>query len=211
MPERRGLPRVRPPRRVLPASAERKLTPRQREILDALEALTVEEGFAMLTMAQLAARVNCSLRTLYELAPSKDELLLAAVDRRLHRIGRHAMDAIAPTMDPLEALRAYLHAAHLAVGPTTEALARDLASIRGATAVLQGHGNYVIAVTETLLEEAIAAGQIPPNDTKALALVLGGVGAFFSRPRVVPLLSTSPAATADRLVDLIVAGLRASP
>ena len=46
-------------------------------------------------MAQLAARVNCSLRTLYALAPRKDALLLMVIDRRLHRIGRAAMAAIA--------------------------------------------------------------------------------------------------------------------
>ena len=67
------------PAPLLPAAAERALSDRQREILDALEALAVHEGFARLTMAQLAARVNCSLRTLYGLAPRKDALLLMVI------------------------------------------------------------------------------------------------------------------------------------
>ena len=51
-------------------------------------------GFATLTMAELAARLNCSLRTLYALAPSRDELVLVVVDRNLWRVGRAARDAV---------------------------------------------------------------------------------------------------------------------
>jgi len=123
---RRTFAGVPAPRPLLPPEAERRLTPRQREILDELEAINLEEGFGDLTMAEIAKRVNCSLRTLYGLAPRKDELVLMIVDRRLHRIGRAAMAAIEPEMDPLQALRAYLHAATTALGPTTESLAREL-------------------------------------------------------------------------------------
>ncbi|MCH2220040.1 MAG: hypothetical protein MK097_06920, partial [Dechloromonas sp.] len=45
---------------------------------------------------------------LYGIAPSKDELLLVVVDRRLRRIGRSALEAMDSEMSPLDALRAYL-------------------------------------------------------------------------------------------------------
>ena len=101
----RAIARVPAPQPLLAPEVERALSDRQREILDALEALAMQDGFAELTMAQLAARVNCSLRTLYALAPRKDALLLMVIDRRLHRIGRAAMAAIEPEMDALTALR----------------------------------------------------------------------------------------------------------
>ena len=198
---------VRAPRPLLPSDVERALSNRQREILDALEALAMQDGFAALTMAQLAARVNCSLRTLYALAPRKDALLLMVIDRRLHRIGRAAMAAIEPDMDALTALRAYLEAATVAVAPTTEAFARKLATVPGAEELTNAHANYVTAVTERLLERAVAERQIEPVDTGALALVLGGMGAFFSRPAVLPRLQGSPKATSDAILAIVLRGL----
>jgi AcrR family transcriptional regulator len=199
--------RVRAPRPLLAPEVERALSERQREILDALEALAVQDGFAELTMAQLAARVNCSLRTLYALAPRKDALLLMVIDRRLHRIGRAAMAAIEPEMDALTALRAYLEAATIAVAPTTEAFARKLATVPGAEELTRAHANFVTAVTERLLARAVAEQQIEPVDTGALALVLGGMGVFFSRPAVLPRLQASPKATSDAILAIVLRGL----
>jgi len=198
------------PRPLLPAEVERRLSDRQREILDALEAYAVQDGFAALTMAQLAARVNCSLRTLYALAPRKESLLLMVIDRRLHRIGRAALTAIEPGMDALTALRAYLEAATTAVAPTTEAFARQFAAVPGAARLTQAHANYVTAVTEQLLERAVAERSIAPVDTRALALVLGGLGAFFARPRVLAQLAGSPKTTADAILAIVLRGLAAS-
>ena len=59
------------PRPVLDRERERQLTDRQRELLDHLGRM-FDEGFADLTMAELARRLNCSLRTLYALASSRD-------------------------------------------------------------------------------------------------------------------------------------------
>ncbi|TFG94154.1 MAG: hypothetical protein E4H11_07285, partial [Myxococcales bacterium] len=49
---------VRAPKPLLAPEAERQLTPRQREVLDELEDLVVHGGFAELTMAEIAARLN---------------------------------------------------------------------------------------------------------------------------------------------------------
>ena len=101
---------VRRPRPVLDRARERRLTERQRELLDHLGHM-FDEGFADLTMAEIASRLNCSMRTLYALAPSRDELVMIVIDRNLWRIGRSAQQAIAEDMAPLDALRAYLEAA----------------------------------------------------------------------------------------------------
>ena len=119
------------PRPVLDRERERRLTDRQRDLLDQLGAM-FDEGFAELTMAEIAARLNCSLRTLYALASSRDELVLIVVDRNLWRVGRSARSAIDPGMPPLNAIRRYLSAAHVAVMNTTEPFARDLASVPAA-------------------------------------------------------------------------------
>ncbi len=203
------VPGVRAPKPLLSREAERQLSARQLEVLDQLEAELVRETLADLTMAEIASRVGCSLRTLYGIAPSKDELLLTVVDRRLHRIGRAAIEALDESLPPLDALRAYLQAAHEAVAPETVTLSADLAKVAGAARLLSGHESYLIAVTQSLLDRAVAEGQIAPVDTAAVAHVLGGLGRDFARPEVAEIAEASPKETADALSELILQGLLA--
>jgi AcrR family transcriptional regulator len=201
---------VRAPRPLLAPDMERRLTERQRELLDSLENLVVRGGLAELTMAEIAARVNCSLRTLYGIAPSKDELVLAVVDRRLHRIGRAAIGSLDATLQPLEALRRYLAAVNEAVRPTTAEFVRDFADVPGARKLFDAHEGYVIAVARSLLDRAVAERQISAVDTAAVAHVLGSLGREFSRPEVMPSIAGSPKDTADALAAIILRGLAAN-
>ena len=208
LPERLRLPGVRAPKPLLAPAAERRLTPRQREVLGALEDLVVRGGFAELTMAEIAARLGCSLRTLYGISPSKDELVLVVVDRRLRRIGRRAIAALDAQGPPLAALRAYLRTANEAVQPTTVAFAREFADVPGAQRLLDAHEGYVVAVTRSLLERAVAEGDIARVDSGALAHVLGGLGREFARPEVAATLVVgTPKETADAITELILRGL----
>jgi AcrR family transcriptional regulator len=202
----RRLRAVRRPRPVLGRGRERALTERQRELLDHMEHLFAN-GFAGLTMAGLAARLNCSLRTLYALAPSRDELVLIVVDRSLWRTGRVARDAIGDDLAPLDAVRAYLEAATVAVSGWTEAFARDLAAVPAAQQLAGEHNEYLFAVTRTLLDLAVERGDIPDVDTAAVSRVLAGLGGFFSRPDIIPTLRSSPKEAADGVVDLVLRGL----
>ena len=206
----RRLRAVRRPRPVLGRGRERALTDRQRELLDHMEHLFAN-GFADLTMAGLAARLNCSLRTLYALAPSRDELVLIVVDRSLWRTGRVARDAIGDDLAPLDAVRAYLEAATVAVSGWTEAFARDLAAVPAAQQLAGEHNEYLYAVTRTLLDLAVERGDIPDIDTAAVSRVLAGLGGFFSRPNIIPTLRSSPKEAADGVVDLVLRGLLSLP
>jgi AcrR family transcriptional regulator len=203
----RRLRAVPPPRPVLARSRERKLTERQRGLLDQLST-AFDEGFADLTMAEVAARLNCSLRTLYALAPSRDELVLIVIDRNLWRIGRTARAAIAPGMAPLDAIRAYLHAATLTVSNTTEAFSRDLAAIPGGDRLAHGHNEYLFALTRTLLDLAVEQGDITSVDTAAVARVMAGLGRQLTQPDVIPTLRWPPKRAADTILEIILRGLQ---
>jgi AcrR family transcriptional regulator len=187
----------------------RRLTDRQRDLLSQLGALFAE-GFADLTMSEIAGRLNCSLRTLYGLAPSRDELVLTVVDTHLWRIGREAMAAIDPAMAPLDAIRAYLAAATVAVSGTTQAYSRDLASMPAARRRNGDHADYVVAVTRTLLDLAVEQGDIAPVDTAAVARTLANLAQDFISPEVMATLRSSPKVAADGVVDIILRGLAAT-
>lgn len=197
------------PEPLLDHDQETVLSDRQRELLAQLEDL-VNEGFERLTMAEIASRLNCSLRTLYELAPSRDELVLLVLDRSLFRIGHAARAAIKGLDDPLEAVRAFMSATNVAVAEWTEEFARDIVTVRPAQRLAERHENHQLEVTKALLDQAAASGQIDPGvDTTAVARTIVGLGRQFFHRRVRRTISTTPKAAADQVVDLIIAGLRA--
>jgi AcrR family transcriptional regulator len=205
---RHRLASVPRPRPVLDRERERMLTDRQRELLDRMEHLFAG-GFADLTMAELASRLNCSLRTLYALAPSRDELVLICVDRQLWRIGRMAREAIVDDLAPLEAIRAYLEAATLAVSGWSDAFARDLARMPAAQGLAAAHTAYLFEVTRSLLELAVERGDVAADvDTAAVAWTLAGLGRFFARPDVIHTLASSPKQAADGVAEIVLRGLQ---
>ena len=200
-------PGVRAPRPLLSPETERRLSARQRELLDDLEELVTTKGQAGLTMAAIAAEMNCSLRTLYGIAPSRDELVLTVVDRQLHRIGRAAINSLDATCAPLEILSDYLEATSEAVQPSAVAFSEELADVPGAKRMLDAHEAYVMAVTQSLLDRAVADRQIAPVDTAAVAHVLGGLGREFSRSEVAEVAMGTPKQTADAVAQIILRGL----
>jgi len=201
-------PGVRPPKPLLPQEIERRLTDRQRQLLDELEELVVEEGLVDVTMAQIAARVNCSLRTLYGISPSKDELVLTVSDRRLHRIGREAIESLDPEQAPLDALRSYLAHANRAVQSEHGEMARTFASLPGFKRVFDVHENYLTGIVESLLSLAVERGDIASVDTAAVAHILAGLAQEFSHPDMRPVTRKSAKQTADDLTEIILRGLK---
>ena len=198
---------VKPPPAILNRERERRLTDRQREILDKLGEM-FDAGFADLTMAEIAARSNCSLRTLYSLAPSRDELVLIVVDRNLWRVGRSAREAITPMMEPLEALQSYLEAANGAADGLTEPFARDLDSMPAALRQGDLHTGYLVEMTRCMLDLAVERGEIPDVDTAAVARVMARLAVELSRPEVMVTLQTTPKQAADSVIGIILLGMR---
>lgn len=198
---------VRGPKPRLSRERNEALTPRQREILDQLTEL-VSDGFSHLTMADLANEFNCSLRTLYGMADSRGELVLLAIDRNLWNIGRSATKAMTDGSDsPLEAIRAYLSAANVAVSRTTLAFARDLEAVSGGPELFAAHNEYLVNVTRELLDVAVEQGEIAAVDTAAVARALASLGRHFSEADVVAELRESPKDAADHVLDIMLSGL----
>ena len=88
-------------------------------------------------------------------------------------------------------------------------MSADLAKVTGAGRLFDAHEAYLIAVTQSLLDRAVAAGQIAPVDTASVAHVLGGLGREFARPDVAELAQASPKDTADAISEVILRGLSA--
>lgn len=187
------------------------LTVRQREILEELTDL-IADGFSHLTMADLAARLGCSLRTLYGIASSRDLLVLIACDTNLWRAGRSARAAVGPAdNEPLDAIRRYLFAATQAVSATTPTFVADLANVPGGQEISDAHSRYLVAITKELLDVAVEKGVIEPVDTLVVAHAMAGIASVFIRPDVIDTLPGTPKEASDHIADIILRGLTAPP
>ena len=85
----------------------------------------------------------------------------------------------------------------------------DLVKVAGSGRLVSAHEAYLIAVTQNLLDRAVAEGQIAPVDTASVAHVLGGLGGEVARPDVAAIARASPKKTADTISELILQGLLA--
>ena len=198
---------VKTPKPLLSKSKEKLLSIRQKKALEDLEEL-IKGGYPQLTMSEIAANLKVSLRTLYEIAPKKEELILIAVDRLLFKIGAAAQKAINLSDSPMAKLNAFLNETNKATERNTLAFTEDFGRIQGAKDLVDSHENYVMNVTEQLLEEAIIANEIISIDTSAMALILSGLSRELDKKYLKKELKITPSDALKEIIEVIFKGLK---
>lgn len=170
------------PRPLLSRSTEARLRPRHREVLDQLELLFRDRGFATFTIADLARTIGCSRRTLYELAPSKDQLVLTVLDRFLHRMGRTALAAVEPDAPLIAQLRQYIEGGieFQMYAPLFDDLADEVPVRR----LVDRHYRYVMSVLERMIELGVARGEFKPVTPSVLAATITGASLYLMQPEI---------------------------
>jgi AcrR family transcriptional regulator len=179
---------------------------RHRAVLDRLEDLFLAAGFASFTMRDLTAELRCSLRTLYEIAPSKQELVLVVLDRFFHRVGRNALAAIDPEAPVAERIRSYFGSG-IELQRWTVALAEDSAGEAEILRLADRHFTYVNAVLELLIAEGVARGEMKRVDPRVAAAALGAAGIYLTRPDVTARIGRLSQDVVDEALDIFLLGL----
>ena len=200
----------RRPRPLLSQRAEQRLGPRHREVLDELESLFLQEGFSGFSVRELAAHVGCSRRTLYELAPSKDELVLIVFDRFLHRVGRSALESIDPTTSFADQICSYFRGG-LELQRISNVFGEALADDPAARRLFDRHYGYVMAVVEELVERGIAVGEFRPANPRVVAGMLAGGAQLFNQSDVLADSGLELTVATDELLALVVRSLQPEP
>ena len=190
-------------------SAGRTYSPRQLEILDAIEVLLLEEGFRDLTVGALAARLRCSRRTLYELAPSKDELVVLVLDRLLRRMGHKAHARVRALADPVDRIEALLLTALRELRDASVAFAEDVAAHPGVRTLFEGHYRYAMGRLQRLVDEAMQAGALRDSDPRLVAEVMDAALARVQDPAVMRAYGLNVVAASEAVVRLLLDGVRA--
>lgn len=150
---------------------------RHRDLIDALERLFLEEGFRNVTVDELAARLKCSKRTLYELASSKQELFLLVVERWLERIRHLGWQGALQHDDPEKRIIAYLDPGVSQSQAASRRFLEDMQSYRPALALLEAHQRERTKVLRDIVEDGQRRGRFRRLHTALVAEVfLAAVG-----------------------------------
>tara|TARA_X000000368_G_scaffold122632_1_gene96137 strand:- start:230 stop:844 length:615 start_codon:yes stop_codon:yes gene_type:complete len=182
-------------------------TKRHYEIIDALEEL-LEQGVPEITMSEIAKKLKISLRTLYEIAPSRDQLILMTMDNILKKLGKYAMDSVSEIDSPIKKLEKYLFIVNQAVGPKFDRFLKDMEKINGSKKTADYHENFIKSYITKLLEEAIAKKEIKSVDVKALSILLGGIGREFFKEDNKKSIDLTPEESANSITRIILNGIK---
>ena len=182
-------------------------TKRHHEIIDALERL-LEQGVPELTMSEIAKKLKISLRTLYEIAPSRDKLILMTMDNILKKLGKFAMDSVEDIDSPINKLEKYLFIVNQAVGPKFDRFLIDMEKINGSKTTADYHENFIKNYIKKLLEEAIEKKEIKSIDVKAFSILLGGIGREFFKEKNKNSINLTPEKSANSITSIILNGIK---
>lgn len=146
-------------------------------ILDAVDALLAKFGYKKMTMEDVAREVGIGKGTIYLHFPSKEELVLAHVDRIAETVVRK-IGEIAASGEPVDRrLRRMLVLRVLhrfdSVAHYSRSLGDLLSSVRAPLLLRRrAHFEKEAAVFETLLREGARLGELDCPDPRSAALVL---------------------------------------
>lgn len=197
--------RTSAPRPLLSRTDEARLGARHRQILDQLEDLFMERGFSSFTIAELAKEVGCSRRTLYELAPSKEQLVLVVLDRRLHRMGRAALGSIVATAPLLEQVRQYIEGGveYQMFAPLLDDLTDDAPARR----LVDRHYRFVMTVVQRLVALGIERGEFADVDPAVVGAVVTGSSLYMMQPEISTDTGLSVTELVSGMLELVLGGL----
>lgn len=133
------------------------LTRRQSQLEDALVEVVLTEGFAHLTVDDLAMRLGCSKRTLYALAPSKEQLVTRTVQIFFRRATDQVEQAIRRTRSPARRLTRYLTAVADALAPASSAFMADVAGFAPAAEIYELNTQLATRRVRELISDGIAS------------------------------------------------------
>ncbi|MEC9064350.1 MAG: TetR/AcrR family transcriptional regulator [Pseudomonadota bacterium] len=186
--------------------SDTRLTQKHLEVIQNFENL-LEDGIANQTMSDIASSLRVSLRTLYEIAPSKEKLVISTIDRILTNIAKQALGSLKNMESSVDKLRTFTKIGNEAAGPRIQKYAVDLTRIKGADEMIRSHESAYIDHIKRLLEEAVEKDEIESVDTRAVAIMLGTVARIFSKKNHQEKLAASAEESANMISGLIIDGL----
>jgi len=178
---------------------------RRTELFDDLVTLLLDEGFAHLTLDDLAARLRCSKRTLYALAGSKEQLVRSAVVHFFRGATERVEASV--TGDPAEQVGAYLRAVARELSTASAAFFDDVAAFPPAAEVYGRNTRAAARRVQQLVDAGVAGGAFRPVHAGFVGDVVSATMVRIQQRKVAEGTALEDAAAYEALTDLLLHGL----
>ncbi len=180
---------------------------RHSELFDELVELMLAEGFAHLTLDDLAARLRCSKRTLYALAGSKEQLVRAAVVHFFRAATGRVEASLSHSQTPEERIAAYLRAVSAELAPASARFFDDVAAFAPAAEVYERNTRAAARRVGELITEGVAAGAFRDVHVAFAADVVTSVTVRIQQRHVAATTGLADAEAYEHLASLLLRGL----
>jgi AcrR family transcriptional regulator len=180
---------------------------RHTELFDGLVELLLAEGFAHLTLDDLAARLRCSKRTLYALAGSKEQLVRAAVVHFFRGATGRVEASLNGAQTPEERIGAYLRAVSTELAPASARFFDDVAAFAPAAEVYERNTRAAARRVGELITEGVAAGAFRDVHVAFVADEVASAMVRIQQRQVAAATGLADAEAYDHLASLLLHGL----
>lgn len=134
-------------------------TDRRTTLIAQLEEIFLTEGFRDLTVDDLAARLKCSKRSLYQLAGSKQELFVLILEQFLDRIRHLGNRGVLEHDDPEHRMAAYMEPGYVESKRASRRFVEDVRSLKAASLMLESHQRERMSTLRDIVEDGIRRGK----------------------------------------------------
>jgi len=137
---------------------------RRAALLGALEELLLSEGFTALTVDDMARRLQCSKATLYSVASSKEQLVVALTKLFFRQATEDIETAVASVADPLRRISTYLAGVGSAMSRCSPAFYADMVGFAPTAAIYSANSSAAARRVRELIDAGAQAGALRAVD-----------------------------------------------
>ncbi|WP_344678916.1 TetR/AcrR family transcriptional regulator [Saccharopolyspora taberi] len=190
-------------------TASRQVSARRADLLDRLRDLFLAEGFAHLTLDDLAARLHCSKSTLYTLAGSKEQLAVRVVAHYFKTATAAIEREVGAVTDVRTRLRVYLDAAAAALRPASREFIEDMAANSATRATYEANARAAADQVGRYIREGVRLGVFREVHAALVAEMVGRTINGIQRGEIAERTGLSDAEAFAALSQFVLGGLSA--
>jgi AcrR family transcriptional regulator len=183
---------------------------RRDQLLDELIDLFLAEGFLAFGVGDLAARLRCSRSTVYLVAGSKEQIVLAAVRAFFRRAAERIEGQVELEPDRGARLAVYLTAVAAELSPATARFYADLEAYPPAAEIYEDNTRLAARRVHDLVSDGVAAGALRPVDATFVGAAVAQVMSGIQGGQIAAASGLADAEAYRALADLVVHGLGGS-
>lgn len=133
-------------------------TGRREELLRRAERIILAEGFTSVTMDELAQRLECSKATLYSLAVTKEQLVVAATRAFFKESAAEIERSVEAEPDPRRRIQVYLAGVGAAMRRHSHAFYDDMVGYEPTAHIYRKNSDAAARRVQELIEDGVRAG-----------------------------------------------------